>query len=74
MPISHNSIIIDLDQTVITITAQATRRTAAELRVTECKELMMTMRAASNTKDISAAAATEAVKVKVNEGEDNAKA
>ena len=53
----------DPDQTVVTLDAQATRRTTAEVKVHECEELVTTMQAAINARnaaDAEAAAATAA--------------
>ena len=53
----------DPDQTVINLEAQGTRRTAAEVKVHECEELVMTMQAAidaRNAADAEAAAAAAA--------------
>ena len=57
----------DLDQSVITLEAQGTRRTAAEVKVHACEELMAKMQAAINVRNAAtieaAATATAAAEV-----------
>ena len=48
----------DPDQTVITETAQATRKTAAEVKVHKCKELVTAMLAATDARNTATAATT----------------
>merc|ERR1711867_194710 len=51
---------MDLDQSVIALEAQGTRRTAAEVKVHACKELVTKMQAAINARNAANAEAAAA--------------